>query len=73
MQLSRVDLLIGLDNQRWMSKHVRSSLVEGDNLRLMQSVLGPTCAKRAAPDQEGQRRTGAVHRVCVLPYLEGNQ
>jgi hypothetical protein len=41
MQLSRVDLLIGLDNQRWMSKHVRSSLVEGDNLRLMQSVLGP--------------------------------
>ena len=37
------DLLIGLDNQRWMPKHVSSSLMEGDNLRLMQSVLGPTC------------------------------
>jgi hypothetical protein len=37
------DLLIGLDNQRWMPRHVSSSLMEGDNLRLMQSVLGPTC------------------------------
>ncbi len=37
------DLLIGLDNQRWMPKHVSSSLMEGDNLRLMHSVLGPTC------------------------------
>jgi hypothetical protein len=35
------DLLIGLDNQRWMPRHVSSSLMEGDNLRLMQSVLGP--------------------------------
>jgi hypothetical protein len=37
------DLLIGLDNQRWMPRHVSSSLMEGDNLRLMQSVLGPMC------------------------------
>ncbi len=37
------DLLIGLDNQRWMPRHVSSSLMEGDNRRLMQSVLGPTC------------------------------
>ncbi len=37
------DLLIRLDNQRWMPRHVSSSLMEGDNLRLMQSVLGPTC------------------------------
>jgi hypothetical protein len=35
------DLLIGLDNQRWMPRHVSSSIMEGDNLRLMQSVLGP--------------------------------
>jgi hypothetical protein len=34
------DLLIGLDNQRWMPRHVSSSLMEGDNLRVMQSVLG---------------------------------
>ncbi|MFN9900855.1 MAG: hypothetical protein ACK55Z_19155, partial [bacterium] len=32
------DLLNGLDNQKWMPRHVRSSLMEGDNLRLMQSV-----------------------------------
>jgi hypothetical protein len=37
------DLLIGLDNQSWMPRHVSSSLMEGDNLRLMQSVLGPAC------------------------------
>ncbi len=33
MQLSKADFLIGLDNQRWISKHVSNSLVEGDNLR----------------------------------------
>ncbi|MFN9909755.1 MAG: hypothetical protein ACK56F_27175, partial [bacterium] len=38
-----VDLLIGLDHQRWMPRRVSSSLVEGDNLTLMQSALGPTC------------------------------
>jgi hypothetical protein len=37
------DLLIGLDNQKWMPRHISSSLMEGDNLRLMQSVLGPAC------------------------------
>jgi hypothetical protein len=36
-------LLIGLDNQKWMPRHVSSSLMEGDNLRLMHSVLGPAC------------------------------
>jgi hypothetical protein len=51
------DLLVGLDNQRWMPRHVSSSLMEGDNLRLMQSVLGPACmlmgrAMRAAPDAQ---------------------
>jgi hypothetical protein len=30
-----VDLLIGLDNQKWMPRHVSSSIMEGDNLRMM--------------------------------------
>jgi hypothetical protein len=30
-----VEILIGMDNQGWMPKHVGSSRVEGDNLRLM--------------------------------------
>jgi hypothetical protein len=38
-----VELLIGIDNQGWMPKHIGSSQVKGDNLRLMQSVLGPAC------------------------------
>jgi hypothetical protein len=33
-----VELLIGMDNQGWMPKHIGSSQVEGDNLRLMQSM-----------------------------------
>jgi hypothetical protein len=54
-----VDLLIGLDNQRWMPRHVSSSIMEGDNLRMMQSVLGPTCmlmgrATKAVPAEENQ-------------------
>ncbi len=49
-----VEMLIGMDNQGWKSKHVGSSQVEGDNLRLMQSVLSPRCilmwsAKAADP------------------------
>jgi hypothetical protein len=36
-----VDLLVGLDNQSWMPRHLEKSQVKGDNLRLMQSVLGP--------------------------------
>ncbi len=36
-----VELLIGMDNQGWMPNYMGESLVEGDNLRLMQSVLGP--------------------------------
>jgi hypothetical protein len=36
-------LLIGMDNQRWMPRHIGNSQVEGDNLRLMQSVLGRAC------------------------------
>jgi hypothetical protein len=38
-----VELLIGMDNQGWMPKQVGSSQVKGDNLRLMQSMLGPAC------------------------------
>jgi hypothetical protein len=38
-----VELLIGMDNQGWMPKHIGSSQVEGDNLRLMQSMLSLLC------------------------------
>ncbi len=58
------DLLVGLDNHRWMPRHVSSSLMEGDNLRQLQSVLGPACmlmgrAMRAAPDGRNQGSAGA--------------
>ncbi len=64
-----VDLLIGLDNQRWMPRHVSSSIMEGDNLRMMQSLLGPTCmligrATEAAPAEENQ---GSTHRAKEKP------
>jgi hypothetical protein len=47
------------DNQRWMPRLVGSSLMDNDNLRLMQSVLGPTCllmgnAKKAGTDGRDQ-------------------
>jgi hypothetical protein len=59
-----VDLLIGLDNQRWMPRHVSSSIMEGDNLRMMQSVLGPTCmlmgrAAEAVPAENQGSALGA--------------
>jgi hypothetical protein len=38
-----VEMLVGMDNQGWMPRHVESSQVEGDNLRLMQSMLSPRC------------------------------
>jgi hypothetical protein len=49
-----VEMLIGMGNQGWMPKHVGSSRIEGDNLRLMQSLLSPRCilmgsAKAADP------------------------
>ncbi len=38
-----VEMLVGIDNQGWMPKHVESSQVEGDSLQLMQSMLSPRC------------------------------
>jgi hypothetical protein len=38
-----VEMLIGMDNQGWMPMHVESSWFENDNLRLMRSVLSPSC------------------------------
>jgi hypothetical protein len=35
-----INLLIGLDNQRWMPKHESSSRMAGDNLRLVYLSLG---------------------------------
>jgi hypothetical protein len=54
-----VELLIAMDNQGWMPHYMGESLVEGDNLRLMQSVLGQACilmgsAKEADPDGDAQ-------------------
>jgi hypothetical protein len=74
------DLLIRLDNQRWMPKHVSSSLMEGDNLWLMQSVLGPACmlmgcAMRIVPSGGNQGRTGALgpgaHNIREVPARTG--
>jgi hypothetical protein len=39
---AEIDLLIGLDNQRWMPKHEDSSRMAGDNLRLMYLSLSGT-------------------------------
>jgi hypothetical protein len=55
----KVDLLIGLDNQGWMPRHVSNSSMEGDNLRLMQFVLRPACmlmgnARRIDPGSSNQ-------------------
>jgi hypothetical protein len=36
-------MLIGIENQGWMPKHVGISQIEGGNLRLMQSMLSPRC------------------------------
>jgi hypothetical protein len=52
-------MLVGMDNQGWMPRHVESSQVEGDNLRLMQSMLSPRCilmgsAKTADPGSDTQ-------------------
>ncbi len=74
------DLLIGLDNQRWMPRHVSSSLMEGDNLRLMQSVLGPACmlmgrAAKTAPGEANQGSGGpqesSAHSAREAPARTG--
>jgi hypothetical protein len=38
-----VEMLIGMDNQGWMPRQVASSQIEGDNLRLIQSMLSTRC------------------------------
>jgi hypothetical protein len=58
-----VEMLIGMDNQGWMPKHVGSSQVKGDNLGLMQSMLSPRCilmgsAKMADPGDGTQGSAG---------------
>ena len=50
-----VELLIAMDNQGWMPHYMGESLVEGDNLRLMQSVLG------LASRQMGNLHLGRCH------------
>ncbi len=67
-----VEMLIGMDNQGWMPKHVGSSQVEGDNLRLMQSVLSPGCilmvsAKTAGPGDGIQGSVGDRPRRTRQP------
>jgi hypothetical protein len=58
-----VEMLVGMDNQGWMPIHEESSQVEGDNLRLMQSMLSPRCILRGATlaclrPAEGQAERG---------------
>ncbi len=65
-------MLIGLDNQGWMPKHVGSSQVKGDNLRLMQSMLSPLCilmwsAKAADTGDGTQGSTGDLPRGSRQP------
>jgi hypothetical protein len=58
-----VEMLVGMDNQGWMPMHMESSRVEGDNLRLMQSVLSLRCilmGSARAPDQGSDTQGSAV-------------
>ncbi len=58
-----VEMLVGMDNQGWMLMHVESSRVEGDNLRLMQSVLSPRCILMGSvrmPDQGSDTQGSAA-------------
>jgi hypothetical protein len=58
-----VEMLVGMDNQGWMPMHVESSRVEGDNLRLMQSVLNPRCILMGSvrvPDQGSDTQGSAA-------------
>ncbi len=57
-----VELLIGMDNQGWLPKHVGSSQVERDNLRLMQSMLSPLCVLMgsAKPADSGDGTQGSA-------------
>ena len=50
-----VEMLIVMDSQGWMPHYMGESLVEGDNLRLMQSVLG------LASRQMGNLHLGRCH------------
>jgi hypothetical protein len=67
-----VEMLIGMDNQGWMPKHVGSSQDEGENLRLMQSMLSPRCilmgsAKAADPGDGTQGSAGDRPRGSTQP------
>ncbi len=67
-----VEMLIGMDNQGWMPKHVGSSQVEGDNLRLMQSMVSPRCilmgsAKAVDPGDGTQGSAGDRPRGSSQP------
>jgi hypothetical protein len=58
-----VEMLVGMDNQGWMPMHVENSRVEGDNLRLMQSVLSPCCILMGSvrmPDQGSDTQGSAA-------------
>jgi hypothetical protein len=67
-----VEKLIGMDNQGWMPKHLGNSQIEGDNLRLMQSMLSPRCilmgsAKMADPRDGTQGSVGDQPRGSRRP------
>jgi hypothetical protein len=71
-----VEMLIGMDNQGWMPKHMGSSQVEGDNLRLMQSMLSPdgtatTRARRSSSTHCSTRSRAATWRR-YMPWSESS-
>jgi hypothetical protein len=72
----KADLLIGLDNQMWMPRHISSSLMEGDNLQLMQSVLRLAGmlmgrAKKFVHDSPNQGRSGLLFSRTIAPSRTG--
>jgi hypothetical protein len=69
-------MLIGTDNEGWMPRHMGSSQVEGDNLRLMQSILSPVCNDRVYPipiDRNVQAARGSSTTVDMNVDEENNK
>jgi hypothetical protein len=59
-----VEMLVGMDNQGWMPMHVESSRIEGDNLRLMQSVLSPRCILMGSVRMPDQGSAASPPQAC---------
>ncbi len=60
-----VEMLIGMDNQGWMPVPVERSQLASDNLRLMQSVLSPSCILMGSVGMPEQGRGTQGSDVCT--------